>query len=247
MHHLMINGHDKWPLALNKISIWSFAVIVIATFASLVFLDAPITRLVANAPHWLREPFMTITRFGKSDWMLIPALLGAISFYLIARSHKNALRQQQARLIAALSAFVLAAIGLPGLCANLIKRLIGRARPMSIEEVGIFHFVPIFNGSTYQSFPSGHTTTIFALAAVIMFFWPRTALVVLTGAALVGLSRIMVGVHFPTDVFGGILVGTFGAYAVRNFCASRGWLFMEKDGRVIPDIKWPTAETMKTA
>lgn len=246
MHQGMIDGRNKWPLALNKTSIWPFLAVVVAIFLCLVFLDAPVSRWVADAPQWVRDPFMIITRFGKSDWMLIPALVGALGFYAFSRISKDILRQQQARLLAALSAFVLAGIGLPGLTANLLKRSIGRARPMSIEEVGIFHFVPVINGSTYQSFPSGHTTTIFALAAVIMFFWPKTAWWVLIGAALVGLSRVMVGVHFPTDVFGGILVGTFGAFAVRNYCASRGWLFVERDGQFVPDVKWPTSDSVKS-
>jgi len=59
------------------------------------------------------------------------------------------------------------------------------------------------------SFPSGHTTTIFVLAAVLssgLRSRSATALL-LIGAFLVGFSRIAVGAHWPLDVLGGILCG----------------------------------------
>ena len=67
-----------------------------------------------------------------------------------------------------------------------------------------------------DSFPSGHTAAIFTLAGVCIMsltgrHWMRVLVFML--ACLVGLSRIMVGVHWPLDVLAGMIAGWIAAYA----------------------------------
>jgi membrane-associated phospholipid phosphatase len=86
----------------------------------------------------------------------------------------------------------------------------------------------------YQSFPSGHATTGFALCFTAGFLMPRSFPAMLGLAVLIGLSRVVLGVHYPTDVLAGALVGTLGAYVVRNVFASRRWVFeYAPDGTVL--------------
>ncbi len=238
----MLNPQNRWPFGLDQGYLPQFLAISGAIFVALLFLDAPVTRYVAQLPEAVRAPFYIITRAGRSDWNLVPALLVMLGAFLAARYgfRANAQARQKAQTIASVSAFVFAGVAGPGLLANLVKRLVGRARPVQFDEAGIFSFDPVVNDWTSQSFPSGDTTTIFAFALVVMFFWPRTAWLVLFGAVLVGLSRVMVGVHFPSDVFGGFLTGVIGAYGVRNYCLGRGWLFIrDGDGRIVPRLNWP--------
>jgi undecaprenyl-diphosphatase len=58
------------------------------------------------------------------------------------------------------------------------------------------------------SFPSGHTTTSFACATVLAVSVPRAAPFAYLLALAIGFSRIYVGVHWPLDVLGGIVLGT---------------------------------------
>jgi membrane-associated phospholipid phosphatase len=72
------------------------------------------------------------------------------------------------------------------------------------------------------SFPSGHTTTAFLLAAVVITGLRSRALAgtMATGAFLVGVSRVAVGAHWPIDVAGGMIIGwtsgLFGVWLVRR-------------------------------
>lgn len=77
-----------------------------------------------------------------------------------------------------------------------------------------------------SSFPSGHTAGSFAAAAALGTFYPGARPLLLALASGVGVSRVYLGHHFPSDVLAGAglgwLVGTLGARAVRRRPALRG-------------------------
>jgi undecaprenyl-diphosphatase len=75
------------------------------------------------------------------------------------------------------------------------------------------------------SFPSGHATNAFALAAFFATYYRQRALLLFVMAALVGYSRIYVGVHYPADVLAGAVLGVaFGlAVGVSTRTLARRW------------------------
>jgi len=221
----MLDLTKRWPLGLDRRNVWQFALGVIALLAIVFWFDSATSFYVRSWPEPVLAFFATITELGLSDWILYPSL----AFTLLCAGLALVMRKRTPKLalvqMAQLYGFIFVGVGLPGLVANLFKRLIGRGRPEMFEQFGMFHVTPVVNDFTFQSFPSGHTTTAFALAMVVAFLSARWLWPMLAVAAAVGLSRIAVGAHYPTDVIGGVVVGVLGAYAVRNFFAARRWLF----------------------
>lgn len=117
-----------------------------------------------------------------------------------------------ARRPAALAPVILAAL-LTAVAVNGLKDLFHAARPPAVLAAGVFHVIGPAYGS--RSFPSGHTATAFAFAGVVSLVFARPALTaaLIIAAAAVGLSRVVVGVHWPVDVLGGAAVGWLCAAA----------------------------------
>lgn len=99
----------------------------------------------------------------------------------------------------------LLAHGCVGLLVNGLKHLIGRPRPR-LTHSGGWQWWPSWE-SGLDSFPSGHTSATFAVAAVLARHWPRTAWVGYGLATWVAMSRVWRGSHFVTDVVAGMVAG----------------------------------------
>lgn len=229
----MFDLEKPWPLGLDRRSWPFFLVVVVVIIAALASLDVAASRGAIAWPDAWRAPFYFITDYGLSDWILIPSLVLMVLLRL-AMFPLHGVWKKATGELALISAFVFVGVGAPGLITNLIKRLVGRGRPSEFDAAGAFSFQNIFNDWTFQSFPSGHSATAVATAFVVGFMFPPLFPILLVVGLVVAASRVPVGMHYPTDVFAGIVVGMLGAYIVRNFFARRGWLFTQlPDGRMV--------------
>jgi undecaprenyl-diphosphatase len=113
-------------------------------------------------------------------------------------------RKKKLAAIAILAAILAAALG-DALAHNVIKPAAARKRPCAaLEHVHITDGV----GCTDSfSFPSNHAVNTFAVAAAAGAVFPPSLLVLAPVAVMVGLSRVAVGVHYPSDVAAGALLG----------------------------------------
>lgn len=93
---------------------------------------------------------------------------------------------------------------------SLFKYVVQRDRPPTV----VLDPEPLVGVPSTSSFPSGHTSTSFACAYVISRLAPRLTVYVFVLAALIGFSRIYVGVHYPLDVLAGAVLGILVAKAL---------------------------------
>jgi len=110
--------------------------------------------------------------------------------------------------VAAIATAVAAVLG--ELTAAVLKEVFDRARPAVADS----DWKALIATPSSESFPSGHASTAFAAAMAITVLAPRLRMPALVLAALVAASRVVLGVHYPSDVLVGALVGAAVGTAV---------------------------------
>ncbi|HEY3415119.1 MAG TPA: phosphatase PAP2 family protein [Armatimonadota bacterium] len=136
---------------------------------------------------------------------------GLLALWLWGRKRKRADWMRTA--ILSVSGLLLSVV------APQIKLILPRFRPPSLIPYDIVLLVhPLYGGS----FPSGHTMSSFAIATVIGMRHRWAAAPAFAIAAIIGLSRISVGVHWPLDVLGGAIIGVLLGFAVVRWDSRRG-------------------------
>ena len=213
--------HSKHPWLLPPKPLAMAAAVTLGVLIlGMIFIDARVSSAVGSLPHWVQSFFNTITDYGKSGWTLWP--LGLLFLFLC--SVPPVLTGFQQRVLAAIMVrvgFLFTAIAVPSLFDTIIKRLIGRARPMVTGHFEPYAFSPFIWRADYASLPSGHATTAFAIMVAFSSIWPGARTYFLIYAVLIAISRVVLTAHYPTDVAAGALVGIVGALLVRRWFALR--------------------------
>lgn len=97
--------------------------------------------------------------------------------------------------------------------AKILKHLFFEARPFLVLDTTKL----MFEHGGYDSFPSAHSAIYFALAVSTYLYSRKLGVIVLVFALLIGTSRVVAGVHWPSDILAGFLVGGLASYATHFF------------------------------
>lgn len=165
--------------------------------------------------------FRAYTDFGKSQWYLWPSGLGGlICIGLLNSSNLSDGLREKVSTIGKQLVFFFSCVALSGIITDLIKPIIGRARPVLWEHEKIYGLSPFSFHATWNSMPSGHATTAITLAVVLTLLVPRGRLIWWgIGIALAG-SRVMVNAHYLSDILAGSCVAIITVYGLDKVFSS---------------------------
>lgn len=153
--------------------------------------------------EWMNGFWRAITFLGDGGWFWI---LLAVVLLIMKKTRK-----------AGASAAIALAIG--ALITNVcLKNMVARVRPYDTYSA----LIPIVKRPIDWSFPSGHTCASFASAFVYFRLLPKKyGIPALVLACMIAFSRLYLGVHYPTDVLAGFLIGLLASvlavWMVRRF------------------------------
>ena len=109
------------------------------------------------------------------------------------------------------------------LIVNILKHYFDIPRPASVIDKSLINIIgPVLYA---HSFPSGHTVTIFTFTGLLIYRFRSFIfrVTIITLAILVGISRIVVGAHWPADVLGGAVIGLLCSMAGIFLVSKFGW------------------------
>lgn len=136
----------------------------------------------------------------------VPVSLALLILYLWFAKHTQRGKRRQGLSLALFS------IGLVNVIIMVLNQLVARARPFDVLDTKLLFYEP-----TDPSFPSNAAAVSFALATAIFLVDKRLGIPAFLLATLYGYSRIYAGVHFPSDVVVGAVIGVSSTFFINKF------------------------------
>ncbi|MBS1918224.1 MAG: phosphatase PAP2 family protein [Bacteroidetes bacterium] len=192
-------------------------------YLSLVFLIVANYSFAQNAEQRFlehltenRTPGMTHFMQGVSNSTTEISLAVPLGLFITSRINHDEVMQQK-------SLYVLENIAAGSGIAIVLKYVVNRPRPATQDSL----IIPASDMGS-PSFPSGHASIAFSTATALSLAYPKWYVIApaYLWACTVGFSRMYLGVHYPTDVFAGAVIGTGSAFLCREV---NKWLFHSKD------------------
>lgn len=185
------------------VSLFVFSCAVFSYF----YMDRPIALFFHNfngsVDHaWFSTLFHAVTKLGESQYSLV------ILFFLFIIFRKKS------SIVANQMIYLFSAVALSGIVVDILKIIFGRFRPHMLFDHHQYGFVGFKVGTAFNSLPSGHSTTAFALAIGLMLLFPRYKYLYLIIALFIASSRVVLTFHYLSDVLIGGLVGALTAFVL---------------------------------
>jgi undecaprenyl-diphosphatase len=153
------------------------------------------------------DPFDQVVRLLAGDHLLpVLSAVSLIWLWLAGIHRDERVRFQRGALDGLL------ALGLASLVTSLLALMLARARPfLDLQDVEMLFYVP-----TDYSFPAHSVAVLVALGTAVRSANKRIGNAVVAAGLALGLARVIAGVHWPTDVLGGIVIGVIAGLSAHR-------------------------------
>jgi undecaprenyl-diphosphatase len=213
---------------------WMAFAVVLAVLAAHLLDDGATLFVRANTASPLIEGMAAITDVGQSQWYLVPAGLLFIGVAFLDWEARARPDRSRLAFLFGQAGYAFCAVAFAGIIADILKFLIGRARPKLFDHGGSLHFEPFTAAHDFNSFPSGHSTTMGAIAMVLMLWFPRARIPVFLLCAFLAVTRIAARAHYPSDVVAGFALGALYALFLARWLACRRVAFRFRNNDLLP-------------
>ncbi|MDO9416770.1 phosphatase PAP2 family protein [Pararhizobium sp.] len=223
-------------------SAWLLLAAIVLVAALLPF-DGAVSQRAQALPDVFVTFNQSITDFGTFSWMIYGSGSIVIVAYILHRVARSDGFSSRTKTAWRLALYFLVTIGSASAIVHLAKLIIGRARPELFSQYGA-HSFSFLSGHdwVFQSFPSGHSAAVGAFFGAYSMLVPRLRILFALGALTIGITRVVVGAHYPSDVAAGLLTGLWTALITAFIFAGRNWLFRFDDkGWPRPKSSFPVA------
>jgi membrane-associated phospholipid phosphatase len=204
--------------------------------------DAQAVVWASKSPNPLVRALAAYTDIGRSAGYLTAAF--ALMTWLSLRDWRKRDISAKARfaLLYAQAAYAFGAIAGAAIVVHVLKIIFARARPKYLAELGPYDFFGRFGiDDDFMSFPSGHSTTVGALAAILALWYPRLRILTIPICFLGAASRVAAGAHFPSDVIVGFGIGFLFSLYLARWLARRNTVFRVKSGALFPQLQFSSS------
>ncbi len=165
--------------------------------------------------------FRDITDLGKPGMWFVGLAFGGLVARALTLVPPSATWTDRLRRVQDAGVFLFLSVALSGVFVNLLKLLTGRHRPRDLFADGTEGFNFLAFDPYLNSFPSGHSQAIFALAVGLVLVLPRFDHLWIATAVLIALSRVATSVHYLSDVIIGAWIGIVAPILLKRYVFDR--------------------------
>lgn len=199
----------------NIVNIKFFIILLLVLIFSYYFLDQRIAYALftyKNSTFYHINDFLT--KLGYGLYYIVGLTIGYLFSYFVLKK----------KTLANSLLFILLAIIISGIICDILKVLLGRARPGELLDNGVYGFKFLQTSAKMWSFPSGHATTITSIVLPLIIFFPRYWLGLLIILLVISFTRVFINAHFFSDTIAGIYLATVTVYWLFKWFKRKNWL-----------------------
>jgi len=148
----------------------------------------------------LQKFLKVVTTLGRADLYVVLSLV----CFVIYRKRDMFIKK--------LSLLIFWSVVGSGIAVNILKVFFARFRPLALFNDNHYGFTFFDRGYMINSFPSGHTTTVFSVYMLLALIFPKYRVWFLLVAIITASTRVFLAAHYLSDVIAGGLLGSFVAY-----------------------------------